>query len=559
MELTQYLRLLKRWFWLILLLAIVAGGVSYVLNMNQPLVYQASATIAIGRFIDSPNPNSGEIRTGMDLAQTYAQLIKTYDVLQGTIDALDLPMGSNQLERLTSVSLISNTTLMVITVQYTDPNLVIDIANALAEQLILRSPTNLTEEQEQQLEFANSQIQALNAQIEEGRDQLETINSELLSATDPDEITRLSLQKNIVTEQINSASATVAEFTGTIITLQQRTNSLEIVERARVPGIASAANPARAALLGAAVGATLAFGLALVIEYLDNTIRTTEDAAQTLSLPVLGAVMKIGKKRDTYSSRLISLQPSLSPIAEAYRTVRTNLLFTTEGGETAVYVVTSPGPEEGKSVTAANLAIAMAHAGLDVLLIDADLRRPKVHELFGLENNVGLTTLLFADPGAPENSRLSDNGTEGKLPQNLKQCFQKTSVKGLQVITTGFTPSNPTELLGSVLMQRWVETFRASSDIDVVIFDSPPALVIADSSVLAANIKADVVMVVDRGHTRRSAALKVKEQFSRLGINVKGVVVNRVNPREEEEYGYNYSYYYAPSPNEPANRKQKTR
>lgn len=548
MELTQYIRLIRRWFWLILLLAIIAGGVSYLVNMNQPLVFEASTTISIGQYINSPNPNFGEIRTGIELAQTYAEIIRTYDVLQGTVDALNLPMSTTQLERLFSVQLISGTSLMVISVRHTDPNLAADIANGLAEQLIRKSPTNLTEEQLQQVEFANAQIQALNAQIEEARDNLDEINAELLAAQDSDDITRLSLEKNIVVEQINSASATVAEFTSTVVSLQQRTNSLEMVDRARIPTIASAANPTRAALLGAAVGAVLAFGLALLIEYLDNTIRTTEDAAQTLSLPVLGAVTKFGKKNDSYPSKLISLQPSLSPVAEGYRTIRTNLLFTSENhSSTGVYVITSPGPEEGKSVSAANVAISMAHAGLQVLLIDADLRRPRLHELFGLENTVGLTTLLFADPSNLDGSKLEEVNGENKLPQNLKQCFQKTSVKGLRVITTGFTPANPTELLGSVLMQRWIATFRAAPNVDVVILDTPPALAIADSSVLAANIKADVVLVVDRGRTRRGAALKTKEQLVHLGINVKGVIVNRVNPREESEYGYDYGYYYTPA------------
>jgi non-specific protein-tyrosine kinase len=546
MELTQYIRLVRRWFWLILLLALIAGGLSYLVNMNQPLVYQASTTISIGRYINAPNPNSGEIRTGIELAQTYAEIVRTYDVLQGTIDALNLPVNVTQLNQMFNVELISGTSLMVITAFHTDPNLAADIANELATQLIIKSPTNLTPEQLQQVAFANSQIEALNEQIEDARAHLDEINAQILATQNSEEITRLSLEKNILVEQINSASATVAEFTSTIVSLQQRTNSLEIVDQARLPTIASQAQPLRAALLGGAVGAVLAFGLALLIEYLDNTIRTTEDAAQTLGLPVLGAITKFGKKNDSYPSRLISLQPSLSPIAEGYRTIRTNLLFASENHvSTGVYVLTSPGPEEGKSVSAANIAISMAHAGLQVLLIDADLRRPRVHELFGLENTVGLTTLLFADPSALD-SKLDESIAENNLPQNLKQCFQKTSVKGLRVITTGFTPANPTELLGSVLMQRWIATFRASPNIDVVIFDTPPTLVVADASVLAANIKSDVVLVVDRGHTRRGAALKAKEQLVQLGINVKGVIVNRVNAREESEYGYDYGYYYAP-------------
>jgi Mrp family chromosome partitioning ATPase len=236
----------------------------------------------------------------------------------------------------------------------------------------------------------------------------------------------------------------------------------------------------------------------------------------------------------------------MSPIAEGYRTIRTNLLFgNTDRGDTGIYVVTSPGPEEGKSVTTANLAISMAMAGLQVLLIDADLRRPKVHEIFDLDNTVGLTTLLSAEP----RESLPDGGgsQRKRLPTNLLDCIQTTPLPKLWVITSGFTPANPTEILGSTLLQRWIQIFKQSSDIDIVLIDTPPTLLVADSSVLAATAQANVILIVDCGHTRRGAAIRAKEQFQQLGIEIKGVVANRINLRDQGyDYGYGYTYYYAP-------------
>ncbi len=379
------------------------------------------------------------------------------------------------------------------------------------------------------------------------------ITSQLEDATTTAETTRLTGQRNALVTQINEASATVAQFTDTISQLQQNTNALDIVERARIPTEPSGASPVIVPLLGALVGGGLAVGAVFIYEHLDETIRNTEEAAQTLALPVLGAIMKIGRKSDDYPSRLIMNMPSMSPFAEAYRSVRTNLLFGSNQGDTSIYVVTSPGPEEGKSVTTANMAISMAMAGLQVLLIDADLRRPKVHEIFGLDNNIGLTTLLSAEPR--ETTAKSDEGRQKRLPVNLMDCMQSTPLPKLWVITAGFTPANPAEILGSTLLQRWIEIFRASTDIDVVMIDTPPALVVADSAVLAATANAGVIMVVDCGHTRRGAAVKVKEQLQNLGIEIKGVVVNRVNPRDQNyEYGYGYGYYYAP---EVAEEKQQ--
>jgi Mrp family chromosome partitioning ATPase/capsular polysaccharide biosynthesis protein len=549
MELVQYIRLVRKWLWLILLAAFVAGGVSFIVNTGRPPVYEAQTTISIGRYIESPNPDSSEIRTGIELAQTYAQIVQTTDVLQATIDRLNLTdMAVTDLRRLISTRILTGTSLLVITVTYNDPVLTADIANNLAEQLILQSPTNLTPEQQAQINSANARISELTDQISESQGELDLINRALESESDAESLRSLREDRNIVIEQINQASATIAQFTNTIATLQQRTNSLQIIERARVPTSPSGASIFSTLLLGTMVGAALAIGLALLIEYLDDTIRTTEDAAQMLALPVLGAVVRFGKKGEPYADKLVVNQASMSPIAESYRTLRTNLLYSTANPHRSIYIITSPGPEEGKSVTTANLAITMALAGLQVLLIDADLRRPKVHEIFGLDNSVGLTTLLFADPSVPSSNGTSKFAGEGedKIPSGLKACLQNTSIPRLRVITSGFIPSNPTEILGSALMQRWIDAFYAAINVDVILFDTPPCLMMADSSILAATIKGEIVLVLDCGRTRRGAALRVKEQFSRLGVTVRGVVVNRVNPRDEAyDYGYGYGYYYA--------------
>lgn len=549
MELIQYLRLLKKWWWLIIILAFIGGGISFIINTGRPPIYEAQTTIAIGRFIESPNPDSSQIRTGIELAQTYAQLVKTFDVLQSTIDALNLSLNVDQLERLIGVRILTGTSLLVVQVTYTDPVLVADIANGLAEQLVRQSPSNLTPEEEAQISFANTQIEALNTQIRDSRLQLDLIDSQLQLATEQDDIERLTGQRNSIVDQINQATATLADFSNTIVTLQQRTNSIDIVEQARIPTSPSGSSILNSTILGGIVGIFLAVGLALSIEYLDETIRTTEEAAQILKLPVLSGIVRFGKRRDAYSERLITQQTSMSPVAESYRTLRTNLLYQGGNGRKAIYLVTSPGPGEGKSVTVSNLAVTMAQAGLQVLLIDGDLRRPRLHEVFGLNNDIGLTTLLGAEP-------VSSNRPErasSSLPFNLLDCLQFTTLPKLWVITSGFIPANPTEILSSVLLQRWIDTFRSSSDIDVVLIDTPPCLLAADSAVLAATAKAEVVLVVDCGKTRRGAAARAKEQFESLGIGIKGIVVNRVNPRDENHsygYYYGYGYGYAPIPEE---------
>jgi capsular exopolysaccharide synthesis family protein len=132
----------------------------------------------------------------------------------------------------------------------------------------------------------------------------------------------------------------------------------------------------------------------------------------------------------------------------------------------------------------------------------------------------------------------------GQQPDNLAQFLQDTEVPRLKVITSGFIPENPTELLGSVLMRRWMDVFRKSPNIDVVLMDTPPCLLMSDSVALAAATTADVILVLQAARTRRVAAQKAKEQFLHVGSEIKGIVLNSVVTREEDYYGYGYYTYY---------------
>jgi capsular exopolysaccharide synthesis family protein len=291
------------------------------------------------------------------------------------------------------------------------------------------------------------------------------------------------------------------------------------------------------------VGATLAFGIALLIEYLDDTVRSTEDASQLLALPVLGSIVQYGNKNQEYNQMLLTNFPSLSPITDGYRTIRTNLLYAVTEKNKLLIAVTSSSPQEGKTITTSNLAIALAQTGLQVLVIDADLRRPQIHRAFDLDNSVGLTTLLFADP---LQHRLVDTTS---MPPILSEAIQRTDIPRLSVMTSGFIPSNPTEILGSVIMRRWIDYLMRSAVFDVIIIDTPPILAAADTLVLTKNINAKTILVVDAGKTRRAAILRTKSQLEHLNVTLLGIVVNRIN-RRDEEYGY-YNYYYSSTPTTP--------
>jgi len=541
MELVAYIRLFKKWFWLLFLGAFLAGGAAFLIRSRQPELYTAAVTIQVGTSLDAPNPQLGDLNTGAQLAQTYAVLARSRNVLERAVAAREFPFGAGTIAGSLTTQIIQGTSLLRLIVTYTDPVLAAEMANEVARQLILNSPSNLTPDQQAQIDLANEEIDQLTDELQQARRELTDLDRQIAQSEDADDVANLREQRNTLADRIVSISGNIAQYSNTVANLQRRTNSLTVVEEARIPVGPAGNNVFSSTLLGAIVGAALAAGVALLIEYLDDTVRTADEATQMLGLPTLAVIHRFGKSHDTYAQRLITYHDPGSPVSEQYRTLRTNLLFSSNGSwSKGAYVITSPGPSEGKSVTAANLAVTMAMAGLRVLLIDADLRRPRVHETFGLPNEVGLSTLLSADP-----NELSSEISRGALPQNLLACLQETEIPGLRVISSGFVPLNPTEVLGSVAMQHWFETFRSSKNVDIVLFDTPPCLVVADSTVLAAAIKVPVVLVLEAGETRRAAAVRAKEQMDHLNIEIKGVVLNSVSTREEGyAYGSGYYYYY---------------
>jgi polysaccharide biosynthesis transport protein len=539
MELIQYIRLFRRWFWLIFLAAFVAGSVSFVVRSSQPATYQAQTRIAIGGFIQAPNPDASEIRTGVELAQTYVELARTFNVMQATVDALNLPFSADRLRSIVTTRITPGTSLLVLSVEYSDPVLAADIANEVTRQLILESPTNLTTAQQSQIDIANNEIARLNDQLDTLRLQLDLVNERASNNVSDSELNRLTDERTTLIDQINQTSSNIAQFTNTIASLQQRTNSLEIVESARIPTSPVGTSVVNAALLGAMVGAALAGGVVLLIEYLNDTFRSADEVTQTLGLPVLGVISRFGKAGDSYPERLITHNLLFSRTPEEYRTLRTNLLYSTSRSHSNIYVITSPAPQEGKSITTSNLGVSMALAEQRVLLIDADLRRPKLHDIFRLKNNLGLTTLLSMDADEVQNGK------------DWQTVVQRTHVPNLSVITSGFIPQNPTEALGSVALRHWLDVFVEELAVDVILFDSPPCLTVADSAVLAASVNANVIMVVEAGSTRRTIAQRAKERFAQIGHEVTGVILNATNPRDEDYYGY-YSYYYQSPEKQPS-------
>ena len=284
-------------------------------------------------------------------------------------------------------------------------------------------------------------------------------------------------------------------------------------------------------LLALIVGLTLGGGLAFFTESLDRSIKNPEEAEALLGIPVIGLIPTIGdldgkfkgtrNEIELISSRLVTHFVPRSPVAEAYRTVRTNLSFSRPDNPPRTILVTSAVPQEGKTTTTANLAITLAQMGGKTLIVDSDLRRPAIRKVFNLESKEGLTDYLIGK-GA------------------LDALIRTTDIPNLYILPAGQIPPNPSEVLGSQRMKELVA--ELSRRFEMVFFDSPPVVAVTDAAVLSRNTDG-VVLVVQSGATDREAVARAKTLLGNVQANLLGLVLNNI--RIESTYGsYHYRYYY---------------
>jgi capsular exopolysaccharide synthesis family protein len=271
-----------------------------------------------------------------------------------------------------------------------------------------------------------------------------------------------------------------------------------------------------------AAGLFVALGGIILIDYLDQSITSDDELTERLGITTLGHVGYLPAPKGAKPNDLVSLDEQ-SPSVEAYKALRTSVLFS--GVEKVLHdiVVTSAEPGEGKSRTAANLAVALAHAGHRTLLLDADFRRPSQHRIFGKVKNVGLANLILDDVSEAE------------------AITAAATVPNLWVLTSGPTPPNPSELLGSGRMKQLVQKFR--ENFSYVVMDTPPVNAVTDATILAAHASA-TILVVEQGRTTFPALGRAKRMLDRVGAHVIGAVMNKVRATSGE-YAYEYRYYGA--------------
>jgi len=509
--LAQYLVILRKWWWLMIACTLIASVSSYMGTRQMPRVYQATSTVMVGQSLQKLNPSSNDFYISQQLAQTYSQLVQRRPILAGAAQAL----GLNYIPSPASISTrqVPGTQLLEISVRDTDPERARALADEIANQLILATPA--AGETEERRAFVQGQLKDLEAKIESTDAEIEDEQRKLEAANSARAIQQYQANVSALEQKRDSYRSTYASLLGTV---QEATNYVAIVERAITPGWPISPNVPQTVLLAAAIGLALAMAGAFLIEFLDDTVRSIEDVTRLTNLPLMAAIARIDGGRD--DSKLITHREPLSPISESYRLLFTNIRFSLVDKQSFALMVTSAGPSEGKSVTLSNLAVACSEFGKKVLVVDADLRRPMQHRIFDSPNATGLSDAIL------------NAGT------SAMEYVQQTQLSNVYLLAAGQLPPNPAELLASERMGRILEELR--QHMDVVLLDTPPALVVADAALLGSQVDG-TLLVTDRGQTRRNMAKQAVKELRRVGANPVGVILNRATSGRTGYSYYNYT------------------
>jgi len=534
MEIKQYATILWRWAWLIVVATVLAAGAAYIASGFQTPIYQATTSILIDQAPDARTSDIVSIMLSEQLTSTYAQLMTKRPVLEEVLERVDVGMGPNSLKAAIQVIPTVDTQIIEIKVQHTNPASAAAIANTLVEVFTQQN------EELQASRFAASKENLTNqlARLEEQKAHAEGLIEELGNPQTSSEIDELDRLQNELSGFQASYTALLQSYEGLRLAEAKSISNIVQIESAIEPTSPISPRIMMNTFLAGIVGAVVAGGIVFLIEYLDDTVKSTEEATAILGIPVIGFVAKANSY--TEGIPLAAREPR-APIAEAFRGLRSNIQFSAVDHPIKTLLVTSPGPEEGKSTISANLAVVMAHEGRKVLLMDADLRKPRVHKLMGVDNEVGLTDYFVMSTS------------------ELNEKVKTWEYDNLFLVTSGKQPPNPAELLGSTRMTQILKMFK--DKFDMVIIDSPPIGAVTDPTILSAKMDA-VLLVVEPKKTRMAAARQAVNQLERAGANVIGMVYNNVPIKRAGYYtgyysGYYYQYAYAYTNNKNGDDPQK--
>jgi capsular exopolysaccharide synthesis family protein len=512
-ELRDYIRVLRRRKLVVSAATIVVTAAALAASLVQNPVYQATAELLLQphsqSLFNASATQQGDPTRALD---TEIRIVKSRPVA----DAVRQKLGSAP--KFSAVP-VGQTDDIQVKAKSADPHRAAAIANAYANSYIdFRRKQNVNS-----LLAAGQEIEP---KISDLQKQIDALDSQITAGGKGAAAQNLAPQRDALVQQQALFKQRLDQLQ---VDASVNTGGAQLVTPASAPTSPVSPRPARTGAVALAAGLLLGITLAFVFDHLDDSVKTKEDLERvTQGVSTLGLIPLVSTWRAREQPQVVSLGDPNSSVAEAYRSFRTAVQFMGLDHPLHTLQITSPSAAEGKTTTLANLAVALARAGQRVVMVDCDLRRPRIHDFYGVSNEVGFTSVLL-----------------GELP--LSEAVQEVAGERLlMILASGMLPPNPSELLAS---QRTVQILGAlQSESDVVLIDSPPVLPVTDAAVLSARVDA-TLLVTRAGTTRQRDLGRAIEVLHQVDAPLVGTVLNGVT--DESAYGYTYNYRYYSREREP--------
>ncbi|MDQ3983051.1 MAG: polysaccharide biosynthesis tyrosine autokinase [Actinomycetota bacterium] len=506
LDLREYLGLLRLRKWMILVVTGLVVGGALLLSYRQTPIYESQAKVLVKGV-----PLRGSALTSLPNLETERELLSSQAVADLVDKKLENVGESDDGLGTLSVSVAVETEILIIKFSHPQP-----------VQAQLMSQTYA----EAYLDFRRKEVvndlvassEAVQQQIDRLNNQLQGLDEKIAAAGETPRATTLQTRASAVIGQIAILRQQLSDLTP-----PERLRVGQIVEPADVPSAPASPNHLTNGVLGLIGGLALGIAAVFLRERLDDRLRGRPDLESRVGAPVLAVVPQVSTWRRPKQTVLVTREDPKSAASEAYRTLRTGVLFAASRHGARTLLVTSAEAGEGKTATTANLGVALAQANKRVILVSADLRRPRLSTFFGVPKEPGLTNLLQGEIG-------------------LAEALMNPGIKNLRLLPSGPVPHDPAELLGSEATRMILQQLAHAADF--VLLDGPPILALADAIVLAP-LTDGVLYIADAQKTGRSAVDHARQQLDQVQASVIGCVLNNFNPSKAGGYQYQYRYYYS--------------
>lgn len=531
LALQDYVEILRRRWMTILAILVIAGAAAVAATFTREVTYQAQAEVLLRT--SSTNqlfPSASEAGNRL-VRQSSAEI--TFMRTDSYLIAAAEELGRSAPVEIALVAdrNVDDTGRIRFTAIDEDPIRAADAAQTYAQAYINTRNEADIGDLERQLSEATVEQESLSAQLEALRGPVDEVDAAIADTTDPEQLSTLATQRLLIMSQLGAdlgrleadlsqAGSLANELESALADVSDSTMTAIVSSAASVPTSPISPGWLQNLLVALAVGIVLGIGAALLREALDTRMHSDDDIEALLGAPVMGHVAKMAKK-DADAGLVIKQKRPDRGALEAYRKIRSSVMFLQSQTDLTLLQVTSPIQGNGKTTVSTNLAVAFAQQRQSVLLIDADMRRPAIHKRFGDSGERGLSAVLGETVTLAEAIR----------PDRLTGA--------ISILPAGERPVNPSELLGSEAFNRLCKI--ASTEFDIVIIDSPPLLPVTDARLIASVADA-VILVVDPESNRKRELTESVDFLHQARATVAGAVVNRVS--EASTYGYNYTYTY---------------